>query len=177
MGFVGVGILVLPHSGQAETASANPGQWLLGTVSVLVACAIWAAGSLYSRRAVRPASPVLSVAIQMIAGGALLMLVAAVTGEFGRFSPMSVSPKSLWAWSYLVVFGSIIAFSAYVWVMRVAAPALVGTYAFVNPVVAVALGTALAGERFEGHTWVGAAVVLVAVAVIICFPQKAGRVT
>jgi EamA domain-containing membrane protein RarD len=54
---------------------------------------------------------------------------------------------------------------------------LVGTYAFVNPVVAVALGTALAGERFEGHTWVGAAVVPVAVAVIICFPQKAGRVT
>ena len=104
--------------------------------------------------------------MEMLSGGALLLLASALTGESARFALAAVSAKSLLALGYLIVFGSIVAFTAYVWLLRVAPPVLVSTYAYVNPVVAVLLGWAFAGEPLTGRTALAAAVILTGVALI-----------
>jgi len=113
-----------------------------------------------------PASPLQATALQMLAGGVLLGCASGATGEWGRFSPALVSDRSLAAVAYLVVFGSLVAFTAYVWLLRVVSPALVSTYAFVNPVVAVFLGWALAAEQVSLRTLAAAAVIVGAVVLI-----------
>ena len=100
----------------------------------------------------------MSVGVQMICGGVLLLIVSVSTGEAGRFEWSNVSVRSILAWWYLVIFGAIIAFTVYVWLVRVCAPSLVGTYAFVNPVIAVFLGSAFAGEELNFRKMCGAAV-------------------
>jgi drug/metabolite transporter (DMT)-like permease len=102
----------------------------------------------------------------MLAGGVLLGAFSGAAGEWGRFSPALVSAKSLLAIAYLVVFGSLVAFTAYIWLLRAASPALVSTYAFVNPVVAVFLGWLLASEPVSARTLVAAAVIVGAVVLI-----------
>jgi drug/metabolite transporter (DMT)-like permease len=111
----------------------------------------------------------------MICGGALLLAVSISTGEATRFDWSRVSVQSAFAWVYLVAFGSIIAFTAYIWLVRVCSPALVGTYAFVNPVVAVLLGWAIAGENLDNRTISGAAVIVVAVVIIVVFSNRTKR--
>jgi drug/metabolite transporter (DMT)-like permease len=105
----------------------------------------------------------MSPAAQMIAGGSWLLLLALLTGELPRWVPGTVSARSAISLLYLVVFGSVAAFSAYVWLLRVSTPARVGTYAYVNPVVALLLGWIFAGEALGGRTLVAAAVILIAV--------------
>ena len=139
---------------------------LAGAGAVLFAALAWALGSLLSRYLAPPASPLQATALQMLAGGALLGCASGAAGEWVRFSPALVSGRSLAAVAYLVVFGSLLAFTAYVWLLRVASPALVSTYAFVNPVVAVFLGWLLAREEVGPRTLIAAAVIVGAVVLI-----------
>jgi len=139
---------------------------LAGAGAVLFAAFAWALGSLLSRHLAPPASPLQATALQMLAGGVLLGCASGAAGEWARFSPALVSGRSLAAVAYLVVFGSLVAFTAYVWLLRVASPALVSTYAFVNPIVAVFLGWLLAREEVGPRTLVAAAVIVGAVVLI-----------
>ena len=161
LGFAGVGILVDPRGDLA----ADP-QLFAGALAVVVASALWAGGSLYSRRAELPDDPLLSTGLQMLSGAAALAVVGTITGEWARLDPAAVSAKSALALLYLIVFGSIVAFTAYVWLLRATTPAKVSTYAYVNPVVAVFLGWLLAAEAVSGRT-LGAAAVIVASVVMI----------
>lgn len=174
LGLVGAAILSRPGT-QPGVAPGNQLNWYIGIIVLIVAAAVWAGGSLYSRKAVRPSSAIVGVGIQMICGGALLLLVSISTGEAGRFDWRHVTAESSLAWAYLVVFGAIIAFTAYIWLVRVCSPALVGTYAFVNPVVAVLLGWAIAGEALDNRTISGAAVIVVAVVIIVAFANRTNR--
>jgi drug/metabolite transporter (DMT)-like permease len=153
----------------------NQFHWYIGIIALLAAAALWAGGSLYSRKAAHPSSPIVGVGIQMICGGALLLLVSISTGETGRVDLGRVTGESFLAWIYLVVVGAIIAFTAYIWLTRVISPALLGTYAFVNPVVAVLLGWAIAGETLDSRTISGAAVIVVAVVIIVVFANRTKR--
>lgn len=140
-------------------------RYTAGWVALLIASVSWAAGSLYSRTAVLPA-PLLATGMQMLAGGVLLLLVGALTGEAAAVHPATVSTRSVLALAYLIVFGSLIAYTAYVWLLRVTAPALASTYAFVNPVVAVFLGWLLAGERLTVRIILASLVIVGGVALI-----------
>jgi drug/metabolite transporter (DMT)-like permease len=159
---VGLGGLALLVDPRAGTGQANP-----AAAGVLVVAALsWAIGSIYSKSASRPASPILGTGMQMLAGGALLTVLGLVAGEGPRFHPDTISTRSLLAWAYLVTMGSFVGFTAYVWLLRVTAPAKAATYAYVNPVVAVFLGWALADEPLTARTLVAAAIIVGAVALI-----------
>ena len=174
LGLLGVSILSRPGTGSA-LSPASQFNWYTGIVALLIAAAVWAAGSLYSRKAARPSSPIAGVGIQMICGGALLLLVSVSTGDAARFDWSRVTAESSLAWLYLVVIGAIIAFTAYIWLARVCSPALLGTYAFVNPMVAVLLGWAIAGEGLDSRTISGAAVIVVAVVIIVVFTNRSRK--
>ncbi|HEX4964240.1 MAG TPA: drug/metabolite exporter YedA [Thermoanaerobaculia bacterium] len=157
LGFIGLVLLVRPGSGSVNA---------LGAAALVLASLCWAWGSLYGQRAPVPASPLTTTGMQMLCGGGLLLLASAVTGEPARFTLAAVTAKSLLSLGYLIVFGAIVAFTAYVWLLRVASPVLVSTYAYVNPVVAVLLGWLFAGEPLTGKTLAAAAVILTGVALI-----------
>jgi drug/metabolite transporter (DMT)-like permease len=144
---------------------------LVGAAAVLVASLSWAVGSIYSRHATVPDSPFLATAMQMLAGGAALGLLGLVLGEPWRFDAAAFSARSLAALGYLIVLGSIVAFTAYVWLLRVSTPARVSTYAYVNPVVAVFLGWLLANEALTLRMLVAAGVIVSGVALITLAPR------
>ena len=159
LGLTGLVLLVRPGS---STGGINP----LGVAAVMVASASWAWGSLYGQRAKLPSSPLLGTAMQMVSGGGLLLLASALVGEPARFHWAAVSTRSALSLAYLIVFGALIAFTAYVWLLKAAPPVLVSTYAYVNPLVAVFLGWAVAGEPITRGTLIAAAVILIGVALI-----------
>ena len=162
LGFVGAGLLVSP--GQfAGVGHVDP----LGGVVLFVAALAWAAGSLYSRRAKLPSSTLLGAAMEMIAGGALLLVASGLFGEWRGFVWTQVSARSLGAILYLIVFGSMVAYTAYMWLMQVTTPARVSTNAYINPVVAVVLGWWVAGEPITQRIVIAAGIIIVAVIVII----------
>ncbi len=161
LGLVGIVLLIEPGN-VIGSQPVDP----LGTAVLLIAALLWAAGSLYSRQARLPAAPLQGVGMEMLAGGVWLLLAAAINGDWGRLSFEGVSSRSVLALGYLVVFGSIVGFTTYLWLLRATTPARVGTYAYVNPVVAVFLGWALASEPLTGQTLLAAAVILAAVALI-----------
>jgi drug/metabolite transporter (DMT)-like permease len=140
---------------------------LTGVAVLLIACFSWSNGSLYARKAKLPSSQILATAMEMISGGVALLLAGLITGEFYRFDPLAVSMKSFLSLAYLVVFGSIIGFTAYVWLLRHAAPTRVATYAYVNPVIAIALGAIFAGEQINSQILVSAATIIFAIVLII----------
>ncbi|HLT46280.1 MAG TPA: drug/metabolite exporter YedA [Rubricoccaceae bacterium] len=146
----------------------------LGAGAVVFATLTWAAGSLYARTAPTPRETLLSVGMQMLAGGGLLLLTGLATGEAASFEPAAVTAHSALALGYLVVFGSLIAYTAYVWLLGVAPAARVATYAYVNPVVAVLLGWALADEPLTAR--VLAASVVIVGAVVLITRARAPRV-
>lgn len=146
---------------------------LLGGVALVGASASWALGSIYSRQAQTPPAPFLSTAMQMLAGGAVLLALGVLFGEPWAFDAAAVSWRSVLGWLYLIVFGSIVGFSAYVWLLRASTPAAVSTYAYVNPVVAVLLGWLLAGEELTVRMLVAAAVIVSGVALITLAPRRA----
>lgn len=170
LGLAGVALLIGPKAFTGGIGS-------VGGVLLLVAAAVcWAGGSLYSRNAPLPESPLLGNAVEMLAGGALLAVIALATGEAGQLHLAAVSPRSALALAYLVIFGSLVAFTAYIWLLRHVPTARASTYAYVNPAVAVFLGWAFAGERLTPLTFVAAGVILAAVIVITTFreaPQPA----
>jgi drug/metabolite transporter (DMT)-like permease len=163
-GLCGVAILVGPGS----VMGGDKGN-LAGAGAVLVGTAVWSAGSLYARRAPRPPSPPQHSGMQMLCGGALLSVVAALSGQWRGFSIAATPAIAWWSFLYLVTFGSLVAFSAYMYLLTVATPARVSTYAYVNPVVAVFLGWAFAGESFTLRMLVASGVIVGAVALIVTF--------
>jgi drug/metabolite transporter (DMT)-like permease len=161
LGFAGVVILVGPAALAGEGA-IDP----LAAIAIVIGSLSWAAGSLYGRRANLPSSMFQSAGMQMLMGGAVMFAVGALTGDLARFDVGAVSARSLGAFFYLVVFGSIIAFTAYGLLVRHVSPARVATYAFVNPVVAVVLGSTLADEPFSPRLALAAAVIIAGVVLI-----------
>lgn len=170
VGLFGVGLLVQPGS-----AAGGSERYVAGALALVAASIVWSMGSLYLRRAPLPPSMPLAVGMQMLAGGALLGIASLATGEPSRFDPSAMSGKSLAAVLYLVFFGAVIAFSAYQYVLHHATPARAATYAYVNPVVAMFLGWALAGEPITARTATAAAIVLGGVAIIVLAKASAGR--
>jgi len=145
----------------------------IGAVVVVLGSFSWAVGSIYSRHAATPPSPFLSTAMQMIGGGVALLLLSLLLGEPWAFDASAVSLRSLLGLGYLMLFGSIVAFSAYIWLLRVSTPARVSTYAYVNPVIAVLLGWALAGEALTTRMIIAATVIVSGVALITLAPKRA----
>jgi len=169
LGFGGVYLLV------GEQLGAGSGlRQLLSAGAVIGAALCWAAGSVYGLRAPSPRSAVLGAGMQMLAGGVLLLLLGLLTGESRNLDLGQVSRASWLGFGYLVVFGSLVAFTAYSWLMKNAPPARVATYAYINPVVAVLLGWVLLGEALTGQMLVGAAVVVGSVALTTASAEKIG---
>ena len=154
IGFLGTALLVRPQGGAS-----------LPALVIVLGAAGWAMGSLLSRRIDAPSDGRTSAAMQMLAGGTWLVLAGTIGGE-EMPALIDVSAASWIAWIHLVLFGSIAAFSAYGWLLRNVAPAKVGTYAYVNPVVAMVLG-AFVGETIDGDTFMAMALVVIGVAVTI----------
>ncbi|SEG72033.1 EamA family transporter [Paenibacillus sp. UNC499MF] len=160
LGFAGIVILV--HPGSSSGGSLD----MAGIAALLLASVSWSIGSLYSRKAKLPESPLLSTAVQMVVGGSLLLIVSLVLGEWSGFQPGAVTLRSFAALGYLIAFGSIVSYTAYIWLLKHAEPVLVSTYAFVNPVVAVFLGWFLGGEQLSSNSLTAACFIVAAVAVI-----------
>jgi drug/metabolite transporter (DMT)-like permease len=167
LGLVGVAILVVPGG---LNGSIDP----LGAILLFIATLSWALGTFLSPRLATPRNALVSTAYQMLAGGIVLIVAGLVKGEIADVDPAAISLRSLLAFAYLVVFGSLVAFSAYTWLLQNAPVSLVSTYAFVNPVVAVVLGALVLAERVTPNVLVGAAVIVVAVAFIV-FRQNSAR--
>ncbi len=165
-GFVGMGVLV-----GSPGVGAGGRQELLGGLLLVGASLSWASGSIYSRHASKPPRPRLWVAMQMLTGGVVLTLGSFITGEVSALHPTTVSAKSALALAYLIVFGALVGYVAYIWLLSVSTPARVSTYAYVNPVVALFLGWALAGEPLTYRSLLAAAIIIGAVVVI----TSAGR--
>ena len=168
LGFVGVAMLANPGAGPG---SGQVG--LFAAVLLVFASLCWASGSLYSRRAPLPSSPLLATGMEMISGGVLLLGLGLATGEPGRFDPAAVSAASVAGFLYLIFFGSLIGFTAYIWLLKAAPPSLASTYAYINPMVAVFLGWAFAGEPVTSRTLLSAAVIVAGVALITTASARA----
>jgi drug/metabolite transporter (DMT)-like permease len=166
VGFAGMVMLVGPATFVGE-GSVD----LFGAGIVMVGALSWAFGSIYARRAPLPRNPMMTTAMEMSSAGAVLLVGALLTGEVSALRWDQVAGKSVLALAYLIVFGSLVAFSAYVWLLRVSTPALVSTYAYVNPVVAVFLGWLVLGEPITTRMLVAAAVIIGAVAIITTGPR------
>jgi drug/metabolite transporter (DMT)-like permease len=143
-----------------------------GALALIVAAISWSVASAFARKLPLPPSKVMSSGAQMLAGGILLGLTAAALGEFRNFHPSAVSRGAWLALAYLIVAGSIVAFTAYVWLIHHESPTKVGTYAYVNPVVAVVIGYFLGGEALGLRTVLGTLFVLVSVIVITTSPAR-----
>jgi drug/metabolite transporter (DMT)-like permease len=170
MGLVGVALLVWPTGSGANAFD------LLGIAILLVAPVGWAHGSLFSaHRARLPHRPLVASGLQMLFGAAVLALEGVLTGELGRFHPDAISLRSLVALVYLISIGSMLGYNAYAWLLRHAPLSLIGTYAYVNPVVAVGLGTIFLAEPISARTLIAAAVILAAVAMIVTARGRSAR--
>jgi drug/metabolite transporter (DMT)-like permease len=169
LGVLGIGLIAAPGASAAGSA-VNP----IGLVILIVASLSWSIGSLYSRRAQLPSNALLSTAMEMLMGGVLMLIAGLLLGQGGQIRLDHVSFLSLAALTYLVIFGSLIGFTAYVWLLKVSTPARVSTYAFVNPIVAVFLGWLLAGEELEPRILIAAAIIILAV-MLITLNQAASR--
>jgi drug/metabolite transporter (DMT)-like permease len=172
-GFVGVGLLV----GSAFTNSSDSphNHVALGMSILLFGSLIWSVGSLYSRRARNAPSPFLAAGQQMLCGGALLILAGVVLGEYRGFDLRHITWLSAGAFVYLVVIGALVGFPAYIFLLRHCDPAKVATYAYINPVVAVLLGAAFAGETLTLRTFLSAGLIIGSVAVVITAQQMTPR--
>ncbi len=165
LGFLGVYLLISGQSG-GDNAQTDNSKQLFGTLLVIAAALSWAIGSIYGLRATTPKSSLLTSGMQMLAGGTVLLLVSLVTGEMSHFRLADVSTNSWLGFAYLIIFGSIISFTAYSWLLKNAQPAMVATYAYVNPVIAVLLGWLIAGESFTAQMLIGAGVIVGSVVLI-----------
>ncbi len=167
LGFGGLILLVGPaHLGGSGRID------LVGAGVLVVASFAWACGSIYSKHADLPNSPLLGVSMQCLAGGIALWVVGLLVGEGRDFHLAAVSARSWLALVYLIVFGNTIGFTAYIYILKKSTAARVGTYAFVNPVVALLLGWLLAGEPLTVRTMLAASIILTAVLLVITAPQR-----
>lgn len=164
VGFAGVWMLI---SGRATDASeaAGAGQWI-GILAVILGAFSWAAGSIYGLRGSAPKSSLLTAGMQMMAGSISLLIVGLIRGEWYTFDPSAVSSSSIFGLIYLIIFGSLVGFTAYSWLLKNARPSMVATYAYVNPVIAVLLGWLIGGESMTGQMLIGAGIVVGSVVLI-----------
>lgn len=164
LGFVGVYLLI---GGQPahETESGSSMQFL-SAVAIIIAAMAWATGSIYGLRAPVPKSAIQTSGMQMFAGGIVLFVVSLVSGEMFRFDVSQVSGNSIFGLIYLIIFGSLIGFTAYSWLLKNAQPTMISTYAYINPVVAVFLGWMIANETFTTQMLIGAGIIVGSVALI-----------
>jgi drug/metabolite transporter (DMT)-like permease len=160
VGFVGLAILVLPGD--------RPGDAPLGWVLLIVAASVsWAAGSFYSRRTPLPREALVSTGWQMLFGGLGMVFVGTLVGEWPDVDLGAFSTDSVLAFGYLIVFGSLLAFTAYTWLLRNAPISTVATYAYVNPVIAIFLGWAILDEEITATVVAGAAAIVLSVAAVV----------
>jgi drug/metabolite transporter (DMT)-like permease len=171
VGIAGVAVLVSRSANLGDRA-VNPS----GAVALVVAAISWSVAAILTRKLPLPESKVMSSGAQMLVGGILLTLTAAALGEFKGFDVQAVSSRAWLALAYLIVAGSIIGFTAYVWLIHHESPTKVGTYAYVNPVVAVLVGYFLGGEALGARTLLGTLLVLVSVIVITTTPKKEAKI-
>jgi len=160
LGLVGVGVLVGPQ--RLGSGGVDP----VGAIVLNVAALAWAVGTLLARDARMPKPTLLGAAMQMLSGGAWLVLMGLVSGEAARFDPSRASAQSLLAVAYLVAFGSLVGYTAYIWLVAHVSPTQASTYSYVNPIVAVLLGWAIAGEPVSSRMLVASAVIVGAVALV-----------
>jgi drug/metabolite transporter (DMT)-like permease len=164
-GLLGVGLLVGPGG------KVDP----LGTVVLLGAAFAWSAGTVYARGAALPRRPMLSASLQMLCGGVMLAVLGSATGELSRVHPGAISLAGVGAIGYLVVFGSIAAFTAFGWLLRHASIPVLSTYSYVNPAVAVALGWLVMGEHVGGKEIAAGLVILASVGLLLFVREPAAR--
>ena len=162
----GVVVLVNPLAGG--------GPDLLASAVALGGALFWGCGSVYAKRAPHPAQPLLASGMEMICAGVALCLIGAAGGELGRIRAASLLSTSGLALGYLIIFGSLLGYSTYEWLLHHASSQLAGTFAFVCPLVAVVLGWWLLGEQISGHTLLAAAAIAVGVALIMLHPRTPG---
>ena len=158
LGITGIALLVFQSQQDGVTHFDA-----LGIALILLAAISWAGGSLVSRYATLPKSPTLNLAIQMLSGGSALLILATIRNEWAVFDVGSVTVNAWLALGYLIFFGSIIAYTAYIWLLKHVNPTWVSTYAFVNPVVAVILGWLLAGEALSFNALVAAVIIVISI--------------
>ena len=158
LGFTGVAFIVMgrDHLGHRVVAP-------LGAIVLLLSTITWASGSVYSKYARQPASALLAIAMQMICGGVILVLAGAAMGETRQFHLGAITATSAAAFAYLTLIGSLVGFTAYVWLLQVSTPARVSTYAYVNPLIAVLLGRLVLDEPFPKSLALAAGLILGAV--------------
>ncbi|HLX96070.1 MAG TPA: EamA family transporter [Verrucomicrobiae bacterium] len=161
VGFMGVALLAHGHGNHPGPAYG----W--GMAALMAASMSWAFGSIFSRQAHKPASPLLGVAMQMIAGGSLLLVIAFARGEVMQFSPGQVTWLSAGSWLYLTAAGSLVGYTCYVWLLHATTPARVATYAYVNPFIAVLLGCTIGRETFSHELFVAGTLIIAAVMLIV----------
>jgi drug/metabolite transporter (DMT)-like permease len=161
LGFAGVAWLAAPWESTGPSALN-----MSGVIAILIGSFFWAIGSIYTRHSKNGADPFVASALQMLGGGAGLMIVAALHGDFGRLDFAHISREAWGAFIYLIAAGSLVGFSTFVWLMRNSTPARVSTFAYVNPVVAVFLGWWLLNEPVNSRTLVASVIIVAAVAII-----------
>lgn len=170
LGIVGMALLIFAKEGTRFSFVLDP----TGVAVVLLGAFLWSSGSLLSRAVPSPKSHAVSSGCAMIMGGGILLVVGGVMGEWGRLDLQNISFVSLLALGYLIIFGSLIAFCSYTWLIRVERPTKVATCTFINPLVAVILGWLLAGERLAPQGMVGGAIILGSV-FLLWRPQEEPR--
>lgn len=168
LGLSGIALLVVPHEGGGNVSG-------LGLAVLLLSTLAWAGGSMYARTLAPLPVPLLGTGMEMLLGGGTMMLVSGLTGEWGRVTAASFTTSAVLSLAGLVLFGSVLGFSAYKWLLANVRPALAGTYAFVNPVVAMLLGWAFAGEALTGRLVLAMALIVGAVATISLRPYLSKR--
>jgi drug/metabolite transporter (DMT)-like permease len=159
-GIAGVAILVVPLGGSEQI---DP----LGLALIAGAAITWSIGAVYSRRIPMPSSPFHAAGLQMLSGGVLMLVAGTLRGELGSVDPAAFSTESLIALAYLIVFGSLIAYSCYIWLLNHVSIGVVSTSAYVNPIVAVALGVLILDEPMTPRTWLAAAIIIGAVVAMV----------
>jgi len=162
VGFLGIALLIGPSQLSGSSENINP----IGIIAILSAAIFWSVGSLYGGKAPMPASPLLSTGMEFLAGGIGLLFMSGLTGEFTQFNYSSISVRSILSLLYLMVFGSLIAFVAYTWLLRNAPISLVSTYAYVNPLIAILIGNLLAQETLNLRIFTAAMIIISSVFMI-----------
>ncbi|MGH9651012.1 MAG: EamA family transporter, partial [Terriglobales bacterium] len=160
LGLTGVALLV-----QGGESAAKPG-YAVGAIFILLSALSWSVGVVYSRRAALPRSPVLTSAMAMMSGAVLLLLAGLVTGEYRDLNLSAIAPRSALSLLYLIVFGSLVAFTAYNWLLDHVSPTLIATHTYTNPVVAVLLGWWLAGEALSARILLSGMFILAAILLV-----------
>jgi drug/metabolite transporter (DMT)-like permease len=167
-GFMGVLLLIGPD----QIVSGESQIDLIGVGVILVATMCWASGSILSKQVELPKTPITGTSMEMLSGGAVLLVGSLFTGDWTKIEFAAISAKSLLAVLYLIIFGSIVAFTAYIWLLKNVSAARVGTYAYVNPIVALFLGWSLADETITVRTIIATAIVISSVALITIYRTK-----